>query len=353
MIPSGALRLYVEGPSEPITTVMFNDDGWSPGVRNLMRRDVIEAGNLVLGRRGWVKGSRSAVVEWGRRRCKVMAEFGGRTAGTLHLLDVALAVCLYAFAGHRTQGGAAVRRAAEELPALAAGALYSSSNLSRLSENPFGLKLNAPLATNLSGEIGIISFAAVEALSGLGKLLPPDYVIVGLVLPMGVSFAIALLHDGFTVLTSHILLVHKFTSAIFRAATHLMSTLWKLTTSKKSNPLRVRVDSYQVEGEVELMLIVVGLCVLLFLQTTVSTYAAAGAVGWAGWRGGRGGIKAVGAAIEGGIMGGVDLAVGRDRVWRGYEYEVWGENEVEIKVEFEGWGGMVKRRIEEVWGGGA
>ncbi|GMI34054.1 hypothetical protein TrCOL_g6074 [Triparma columacea] len=353
-ITTGAMRLYVEGPPDPVTTVLFNDEGWSKGIKARMRRDIIEGGGkLMLGGRGGVKKSESAVVEWGRRRLKAAAEWGGGGALLFHLLDTSLALFLYSYIlPPQTTSSVAIRRAASELPSLVTETLYSPQNLARLSENPFGLKLNAPLATNLSSDIGTISFAAVQALNRLGNLLPPDYIIIGIVMPLGLSFAISLLHDGFTVLTSHLWLVHKFTSTVFKTALTLMTTLWKLTTSKKSNPLRVREDSYQVEGEVELMLIVVGLCVLVFLQTTVTTYAMAGAVGWAGWETGRGGIKIVGATVEGGVMGGVDVVMGKDRVWKGYKFEVRGENEVEIVVEFEDWWGAVKRRIKEVGGVG-
>ena len=151
--------------------------------------------------------------------------------------------------------------------------VFHPQSLQFITLNPFGVKVNPALSVNLSMEI----FTTVNTVRSYLNMLPQipwpknNFEFPGILVNTGVLHQYSVLYDVIRIQTLPTQAVCLLLHTAARAHYYLMSTLLRLCVSRKSNPLRSRLDSY-VPSPLSHLLIVCLFVSLCLLSTTTLTF---------------------------------------------------------------------------------
>ncbi|AGO13476.1 AaceriACL142Wp [[Ashbya] aceris (nom. inval.)] len=144
-----------------------------------------------------------------------------------------------------------------------------------LNESPFGIKLNGELSKFLSELFTwIMDFVfrlVIKRFTEVPVLEHVIMVVAHVSSVVGVTFALALIIDGISVLSLHISLFYLISAKLYRWQLHVMTSFFYLFCGKKINVLRKRVDNDTFQLDQVLMGTLLFI-VLIFLLPTVFAY---------------------------------------------------------------------------------
>jgi len=257
----------LKGTNENINVqcvVVVNDEGWNDEDRGMVVGNIVCNGMLegegdssddgsseteppsnvaVLFLKSAIEGS--MIYRWSRRRFRDINNFtNGKDRDVIlasHIVEFVIAALVWtAVRDNLHWSGEDLL----SLPSKISSLTYSKSNLSWISDDPYGIKLNRKLAENMAGEMGMLADALVTisecALGFLTPLTPTSSTAFKVLLICGPSLLVSAFHDVGCVVGVSVYGVSVFCYAISVTA---WGTMGKVRRTARSTTTTTRLPT--------------------------------------------------------------------------------------------------------------